>query len=285
MPLCLEIIRADGRIQRESLRNERTTVGSSPEASVCVADAPELEPLHMLVVPRDKGIWLSAARGVQTPVLFEGKPFESGELGLGSEVDVGSITFRVVAAQGNNRGNKLRTAVMLVTAAAIAIPLLAGPRSGQMPLANSPAPALFPDADVDCPVEGDAAQKRGRRAAERARSKTLRYPFDPREGLAAVELYRAAVACLSGTDEAAAIDAEERRLRTRIEDDYQILRLHLERQLGESDWRGALDATQQLIALLADRPGDYLDYLASLQRFLDLQLNPKQEESGSKGRL
>jgi len=282
MPLCLEIVRADGRIQREHLRDERTTVGSSPQATVCIPDAPELEPLHILLLPREKGVWLSAARNIHTPVLLDGKPFESGQLALGAEVDIGSITFRVVAAQGSDRGNKLRTALLLVATVVVAIPLLKVNDPNEIPRSNAPPPALFPHQEVDCPVPGDAAEKRGRRAAERARSKTLRYPFDAREGLTAVELYRAAAPCLKDTELGDAIAGEETRLRQRIEDDYQILRLHLERSLGESDWRGAMEASRQLMALLADRPGEHTDYLASLQRFLDLQLNPKKDDPAAK---
>lgn len=282
MSICLEIVRADGRVQRLDLPHERTTVGSSPQASVCVADAPELEPLHILLVPREKGVWLSSARNARTPALFDGKPFESGQLALGSEIDVGSITFRVVAATSGSGKNHVRTLIVLITLLVIAVPLLKARQGGAMPQSNAPAPELFPEAEVECDVQGEAAEKRGTRAAERARSKTLRYPFDAREGLAAVELYRAAAPCLDGTA-AAQVAAEEKRLRQRIEDDYQIQRLHLERALGESDWAGAMVATRQLLALLADRPGEYRDWLASLHRFLDIHLTKKDDRTGKDG--
>ncbi|HTE51995.1 MAG TPA: FHA domain-containing protein [Kofleriaceae bacterium] len=276
MSIYLEIVRADGRIQRQHLEGERTTIGGSKEASVWVADAPELEPLHLLVVPREQGVWMSSARNARTPTLLDGKPFESGQLALGSEIDVGSITFRVVAASAGN-ANRTRTIIIVITALAIAVPLLARGRSSSIPRMNAPAPQLFAGDPDDCPLEGEAALKRGRRAAERARSKTLRYPFDPREGLSAVELYRAASACLEGSDEAAAVAVEAARVRQRIEDDYQLHRLHLERAVGESDWKAALEATHQLLAMLADRPGDYRDWLVRLQRYLELQISAQEE--------
>lgn len=275
MTIYLEIVRADGRTHRQNLQNQRTTVGGSQEASIWVQDAPELEPLHLLLVPREQGVWFSSVRNARTPALLDGKPFESGQLALGSEIDVGSITFRVVAA--NAKKSRTRNLVILVTGLAIAIPLLMSGRSSSMPRMNAPAPALFSDDADDCPLEGEAAEKRGLKAAERARAKTLRYPFDPREGLAAVELYQAAAGCLEGGGHAAAVAAEKARVRQRIEDDYQLHRLHLERAVTESDWKAALDATHQLLNMLADRPGEYRDWLGRLTRFLEMQISAQEE--------
>lgn len=274
MTVALEIVRADGRIQRQVLPDDRTTVGSSNQATICVPDAPELEPLHILVVPREQGVWLSSARNARTPALLDGKPFESGQLSLGTEIDVGSITFRVVAVARDGKGKRVRTIVMVALAVVIAAPLLQRQRSDSMPRSTAPAPTLFAEeADEECPAAEEAAEKRGVRAAERARSKTLRYPFDAREGLRAVQLYRAAAPCLAGSPMAQTVKAEEQRMRQRLEDDYQIQRLHLERALGESDWEAAMIASGQLLALLTDRPGPYRDWLSSLRRFLDVRLS------------
>jgi hypothetical protein len=257
MSICIEIVRADGRIQRQMLAHERTTVGSSDQASVVVADAPELEPLHILLVPRDRGVWLSAARNARTPVLLDGKPFESGELGLGTEVDIGSITVRIATADDDGKAKRARNIVLLVVAAVVAVPFL-GVRNGDMPPpASEPAPPLFAPVPSDCPAEGDAAELRGAQAVERAMSKTLRYPFDPRE----------------------------KQLRQRIEDDYQLMRLNLERALGEEDWKQAAAASSQLLALLADRPGAYRDWLLGVQRFLELRLSEQKEKSEKDGPL
>ena len=276
MSIFLEIVRADGRTQRQALGGGRTTVGGSKEASIWVQDAPELEPLHMLVVPREQGVWFSSVRNARTPALLDGKPFESGQVALGSEIDVGSITFRVVAAKANN-GALTRNVIIAVTALAIGIPLLMSGRSSSMPRMNAPAPALFSDGPEDCTLEGDAAVKRGLKAAERARAKTLRYPFESREGLAAVELYQVAAGCLEGSDQAAAVAAEAARVRQRIEDDYQLHRLHLERAVTESDWKAALDATRQLLNMLVDRPGEYRDWLIRLGRYLEIQISAQEE--------
>jgi hypothetical protein len=278
MPICLEIVRADGRVQRQTLAHERTTVGSSEQASVCVPDAPELEALHILVVPREKGVWLSSARNAQTPVLLEGKPFESGELPLGTEVDVGSITLRLVAGDDGSSTKRARNIVLLVVAAVIAVPLLGRDDVGLPPASTEPAPPLFAATPSDCPSEGDAALRRGLQTAERARSKTLRYPFDPREGLSAVELYRSALPCLEDSDAGEQVAREEKQVRQRIEDDYQLLRLNLERALGESDWKQAASASGHLLALLADRPGAYRDWLLGVQRFVELRLSEEKEK-------
>ena len=285
MSVCLEIVRADGRIQRQMLAEERTTVGSSSQASVCVTDAPELEPLHILVVPRERGIWLSSARNARTPVLLEGKPFESGELGLGTEVDIGSITLRVVADTDNGRTKQARNIILLVVAAVIAVPLLGGDGGRLPPRSKDPAPPLFAAQPADCPSEGDAAERRGLQMAERARSKTLRYPFDAREGLSAVELFRSALPCLAASEVADTIVREEKQVRQRIEDDYQLLRLHLERSLAESDWKLAANASNHLLALLADRPGAYRDWLLDVQRFVELRISEQKEKSAKDGPL
>ena len=272
-PVCLEIVRADGRVHRQKLTDDRTTVGRSDQASVCVADAPELEPLHILVVPRERGVWLSSARNAQTPVLLDGKPFESGELPLGTEVDIGSITLRVVAGDDGDRTKRARNIVLLVLVGVVAVPLLGGRDDARPPAPTEPPPPLFAAKQDNCPSQGEAAVRRGVQLAERARSKTLRYPFDPREGLAAVALYRSALPCLEEAGVAEEIAREEKRVRQRIEDDYQLLRLNLERALGESDWSQSATATSHLLALLADRPGAYRDWLLGVQRFLELRLS------------
>ena len=155
MSVCLEIIRADGRIHRQVLGEERTTVGSSREASIWVQDAPELEPLHILVVPREQGVWLSSVRNARTPVLLDASRSRAASWSSAPYVDVGSITF-----PSSPRPNATRA-----SCAQRRDPCR---RRGRRPLVRDradpgiPAPArAFPGAvprrAADCPAEGEVA--------------------------------------------------------------------------------------------------------------------------------
>jgi hypothetical protein len=98
-----------------------------------------------------------------------------------------------------------------------------------------------------------------------------RYNFDPRDGLAAVESYRAAASCYtSGGDQAAATRARGngQRWQTRLESRYQghQLRLRLALDRGRNDH--ALSEVRALKRLLRGKNAEYVSWLTMAERRL-----------------
>src|SRR5688500_18721099 len=143
----LEIIRADGRVARHPLVSERLTVGRDPNAEIALEDAPELEPFHLLLSPREDGCWVSVARVARVPARKEGATFENGLVAWGTELDVGAVTFRLARAEvradrRRRLAGPLRKAALLAVALWLASRVIGTPRPGP-PRARVPAPALF----------------------------------------------------------------------------------------------------------------------------------------------
>src|SRR5690606_21602745 len=179
----VELIRPDGRRQRFPLGAEPMTIGRSDAASVPVPDAPELEPLHLLVAPRAEGCWVSVAREARVPALLSGSVLEHGLVEWGSEIDVGALTVRVSSADADRdrRGSTLGVVLVAISLLAAA-PVLAGGLlggSGELPRPAAPPPALFSDGAPSCPGRGEAAGALGRAAHEAALARAERYAFDP----------------------------------------------------------------------------------------------------------
>jgi hypothetical protein len=271
----VEIIRADGRVHRHPLERDRITIGREVGAVLVLEDAPELEPMHLLLAPRDDGCWVSVARAARTPTRQAGASFENGLVPWGAELDVGAVTFRLARAEaraGRRRrlAGPLRKAALIVACLWIAARVLGDPPAGP-PRSQVPAPALFDDREAAaCPGDADAGA-RAREAAEAAHAKAERYPFSPHDGVAAVTLWAAAAACAAAAgdvDGAAAARAERDRLRARVEDDYRAHRLALERALDHRHYAVALDQARLVADLLRDRDGEYQRWLVRLDRSL-----------------
>jgi hypothetical protein len=281
----LEIIRADGRIERHPLEGERLTLGRSPEASIALDDAPELEPLHLLLSPREDGCWVSTARDARTVTRRGGQLFENGLVPWGAELDTGAFTFRIARAEvrGAERGKllaPLRKIALLVACLWMASTVFGGAPSGP-PRTSAEPPSLFADhVGVECPRTG-AATERGGAALQMAQAKAERYPFSPHDGVEAVELYELARACLFATGAVEAADAvarEGHELRQRIEEDYRVHRLRLERALDQRRYRAALREARVVASLLGGQQGEYVDWLHRLDRALEVRIEKEDKK-------
>jgi hypothetical protein len=272
----LEIIRADGRVLRHELERVRVTIGRDPSAEIALEDAPELEPLHLLLEPREDGCWVSVARTARTPARQAGTTFENGLVPWNSELDIGAVTFRLARAEVRQSRRRrlagpLRKAALISACLWIAAGMLGGGPAGP-PRTQVPAPALFDDAALPGCAAGDAdAYPRGREAADAAQAKAERYPFSPHDGVVAVALWSAAASCLVVAGEpgaAAAARAERDRLRAQVEDDYRAHRLALERALDHRHYGAALDEARLVADLLRDHDDEYVRWLVRLERSL-----------------
>ena len=272
----LEIIRADGRVDRRPLDRERVTVGRDPGAEIALVDAPELEPFHLLLAPREDGCWVSVARTARTAARQAGATFENGLVPWGAELDVGAVTFRLARAEVRQSRRRrligpLRKAALIVACLWLASRVI-GEKPPGPPRTRAPAPAIFAEAAAPaCPGDRGDAAARAREAIDAAQAKAERYPFSPRDGVSAVALWGLGAACLDAAGDragAAAARAEEARVRARVEEDYRMRRLRLEQALDHGQWRVALREARRVGDLLRAHDDEYTRWLIRLERVL-----------------
>lgn len=127
-------------------------------------------------------------------------------------------------------------------------------------------PALFGESPT-CPSR-ETALRRGIRAEEKARSRADRYPYDPRDGVRAVQGYRTASSCYEAA--ARPSDAERARLSgqalaDRVVTDYAAARLNLANAIEAERWADVLRETRHLQLLTSHlRAHEYVEWLKEL---------------------
>ena len=126
-----------------------------------------------------------------------------------------------------------------------------------------PAPALFAPAFA-CP-RVDASPTAGFRLERAARLRAERYPYDPEDGVRAVELFLQARSCYRASGSEANASRAERLahgLRRRVETDYASARLVLRQALRRDHFSSANRETRRLLAMTRHlRPDPYFHWL------------------------
>jgi hypothetical protein len=148
-----------------------------------------------------------------------------------------------------------------------------------LPARPSEAPALFA-ATAECPERGPAAKRRAHESLTTAELKYQRYPFAPRDGVIAVDLASVAEACFGASRDAPGV-AEAARKRAsmmqRIDDDYRLRRLRLDRAIGAGLLREMYVEAEVLKNLLEPRKGPFREWLIQLQRYCAVQMEKAQQ--------
>ncbi len=127
-------------------------------------------------------------------------------------------------------------------------------------------PALFGDAPT-CPTR-EMALRSGIRAEEVASFRSDRYPYDPRDGVRAVQSYRTAASCYEVAGRLS--DAERTRfvgqeLTDQIVTDYAAARLRLANAIGAERWADVLRETRHLQLLTSHLGGhEYVEWLKEI---------------------
>jgi len=119
--------------------------------------------------------------------------------------------------------------------------------------------------------------------AEGAAAKKDRFPFSVIDGIQAVQIFGSAEACFSAAgadDRAAAARAARLALKTRIEDDYRILRARLAWALEQGRMETAMESTQLLLVYVSHRDGPYRQWLLGMAA----QLKPRAEQERAKAK-
>ena len=127
-------------------------------------------------------------------------------------------------------------------------------------------PALFGDSPT-CPSHETAVQS-GIRAEEMARFRADRYPYDPRDGVRAVQGYRTAARCYEVAGRPS--DAKRTRfvgqeLAARMVTDYAAARLSLANAIEAERWADVLRETRHLQLLTSHLGGhEYVEWLKEI---------------------
>ena len=269
----IQVVFVDGRTEQHEFAQEQATIGSSTEADLCIP-LDELSPKHMLIVAREKGCWISIARGVETPVLYMGRYVDSQEVPYGAELDVGTITLRIGESVELVRAREegQRSLLRIVALACVAILAFYMLKKDVIPVPTTPAkaPELF-DGVSECTAKPAEMLQRAFDLEAAATAYWQRYPFDAQEGIRASRLYLEAVECFKGGGEKAyAIEIAnlEKEIATQINRDYQTVRLQLSRSLKDGDYKLCKNLVVRLSNYLQHRPGEYLDWVGRVSTYL-----------------
>lgn len=248
----IEVVFADGTSETFTLDKDEIVLGRAVDANIAIPDARELEAQHLLLRKQNDGCWVAVAQGAQTPTLVSGKPFQSGVLPWGSEIQIGPFVVVLTGEDFSKKKADLGPWILglVVLAAAFGgfVWLRAG---GGGPSVKAPRayPEIIP-APVTCSVPS-AAEARGKTAFDAALAKSDRFLFDPQDGIQAIALYTEAESCFTlARQEALAGKArrEGQAMQTRVKDSFLAHRLAFERAVepGQENWEVASREIGQL---------------------------------------
>jgi hypothetical protein len=163
-----------------------------------------------------------------------------------------------------------RISLVVVLLAAGVLVVAAWLRSRAVPSAGKratdPHPELFVQ-EMACPRRGGALQD-GRRSEEFALLRSDRYPYDPRDGVRAVQRYQEAEACYraaGATSDVVRVRRSIAALTARVNTDYAAARLNLVNALEQDRWSDALREIHRLLLLTEHlRRHEYVEWLKKI---------------------
>lgn len=277
MTYKIRITKSNGEQTTHPLDQLQTTVGADARANICIVGEALLLPQHILLAPRAADCWVSSAPG--SPVWDkDGSAIEGAYLPWGSRLTVGRCTFELlneeeVANRPASRNRETRTpdtaresdgpaterihpGLLMLLVITLVYAALQGLTGADAPAAHglTAAPPLFDDVLVVC--RGENPGHRAVTLEEQAAAKSERSVFDLQDGIEAVALYSEAHACYrqSGLDsESEDVLASASALRSGLEEQYNLLRLRLSRDLAAAEHKSALSHVHRLSELLSHK--------------------------------
>jgi hypothetical protein len=226
----------------------------------------------------------AVARALEPAIRLNEVPFVRGRLLPDSWLRLGRVRLRVRLIERHRaaaiRPGRRRARWLAYALGGVGIPLgilVAGQESsGEVPEWNLPPELLWSaDEAAVCPEReldlrsalADKLRVQGESARERA-------PFSPDDGVAAVELLSRAAACYAAAG--AAVRAERSRtaaadLKLELERQFHIHQVRLERALIDRRYDQAKWETRTLLSFTARRKSAYVDWLATLDRQIELK--------------
>ncbi len=283
MTRWIELYSPDFTPLRHELFESRTVVGTGSEATFRVPLSTGLEALHFWVDSTDSGVTVVVQDSPQTGLCFEGQECRSITVPWGSEVFVGNT--RVAFLQGSIPISSKGTTFLLATALILGLLGIGIYKSSDWGPASEPsseAPPLNELGSVRCsdaiPVDAEHTARENERAA---RAKQQRFPFDPQDGVEAVDMLRTSEACyrVAGRpDEASQAHAAMEEWSQVINSEYSTVRLRLKYDLEHDRFAEALKRVDEIRALLAPHgKGGYYRWLAQTRETLVRRLASLQQ--------
>jgi hypothetical protein len=288
--LVVTVKHPDGRTEEVQVDSDRVLIGSGAHCEVRLAR--EHGAIEVLLVEARSGGVFAEARSLHPPPMLNGTPFTSGRLLPDAVVSVAdlSLSVRVIETSsqpGASRRQKSGGSLSYVFAGAMfaaALYMLLNTPGADASMAKMPPPSkLWPQTGpATCPQPpGAAAAAFAGEQMLLADGKRERAPFYFHDGVAAVDLFERAAACFAaGGDAEAARDAgtAAERLRRKMSEDFHVHRVRLERALAPDDHEGARTELGLLLNQLQGRSDEYVTYLASLDRRLELKFSGKKQK-------
>lgn len=271
----IDVIYVDGRTERFDFTEQQAMVGSAHDADLCLP-LEELSPKHILIVGREKGCWVSVARGVATPVLYQGHYVDSQEVPWGAELDVGTVTLRIGEPIKKVEAREASTKSLYRIGGLAVLALAAFYFFQKTPLRPPKAPATAPSIvneaeEVECTASAADATDRAAELLSAAPAYWQRYPFDAQEGIRAARLFGEASSCfarLNNRQLNVEMKRERQEIVKTIKRDYHTYRLQLSRALKNKEHVRADYLVGKLANFLQHRPGEYTEWLGRVNRYL-----------------
>jgi hypothetical protein len=276
----------DGRTEELAVEGDRVLIGSGAHCEIRLpVDQAAIE--HVAVQTSAAGLTADALT-FQPPPTLNGMPFSKTQLLPDAIIGIGQCQIRaVIAEQGAGtaviQAKKQKTSPATLLLAAVAIPislyvLMSDDGSTSTGPAPKDVPDLWGDAVKTCPQAGQQALVVAQEKRGLADTKRERRPFFVQDGVAAVPMYETAAACFAaGGDPGAAKEAGDAAvtLRKTVQEDYRTHRVRLEHALSVNDWATAHREATVLLAFTEGKQGDYVTWLANLERQLQLKYGKK----------
>lgn len=290
--LSFTIRRPDGTTHELSIDSERALIGSDAHCEIRLPRE-HCQPEVLLLEQRDSKLFCEV-RSFAPPPTVNGQPFGGGPLPDGAIIGVGGFQLapRLASSTGragdgddaSSKSNPAVTvaAVLLLIAAAGMFLSDLGAEEG---LPEAPAAtALWSEkaAAVSC-EQSDASRARALAVEQQllAEGRRERAPFFSQDGVIAVGLFETSAACFSKSgDEAMAkqLSGAAADLREKLRSDFHVHQVRLERALATNAYDVARQEAQILLGFLRGKNDEYVTWLSSLDRTLELKFSGKKTQ-------
>jgi hypothetical protein len=283
MTIWIELHSPGALPTRRELVFSRTAVGTGSEATFRVPASTGLAPTHFWVDSTPMGVKVTVQDELPTGLYFEGREFRTITVPWGAEVFVGST--RVAFLMGRSSVTSSGTRLLLAAAVFVGLLGIGMYKSQGFWSVSEPsleAPALQATARVLCAdaIAADAAHTAIETERE-ALAKQQRLPFDPRDGVEAMDILSKSEACyrVAGRiDEASRIQRAAEKWSEFMNSEYSTTRLRLKFDLEHDRYADAIKRIDELRALLAPRgTGEYTQWLTQTRDALTRRLASSQQ--------
>jgi len=278
--MCVTVERA-GRHASFEVHDRVLLVGSGPHCDVRLL--PEDAALEQLRIERRGHEVFGQLLSARPDCRLDGAPFEQGTIAADAPLTLGQATLHIRLADAPARAQAAASGgwplpVRIAMFAAMGFGLYA---SLQLkPVVSSldqvmAEPALFGAATSECPARtGEPPLTAAQRLIREAHMQRERAPFYPRDGVAAVSKYEASTVCLTRAGQHADAEAAQSiaaELRAQLSDEFHVRHVRLERFLNVKKY----DLAQREVRILQDylehQDGTYAQWLAAVQRELNMR--------------